>query len=114
MSPVTPAGIVKDAGPSTVRFNFVSSPAASTSVRAVRAITPPSSTPKLSAVDGDLGSDVKCNSVPLAKVKVPAPVPSDKDVTLVSEPKCTTSTEESSSSTIIVADSRFSSMYPPS
>jgi hypothetical protein len=83
LSPETPAGRVKVAGPAIVRFNFVSSPDASTSVRAVRAITPPSSTPKLSAVDGDLGSEVKCNSVPLAKVKVPAPVPSDKEVTLV-------------------------------
>ena len=59
--------IVKLSGPSIVKFNFAALPATVVSVSAEISITPPSSTPSERAVCGDLGNDVKCNSVALKK-----------------------------------------------
>ena len=98
--------IVIASGPAIVRSNLVALPRASVSVRAEISITPPSSTPSDNAACGDLGSFVKCNSVALLKVNVPAPVPSDKDVTEANDLKSTISTDESSSKTTTVADSK--------
>ena len=45
-------------GPSSVKLSLAALPVASVSVRAEISITPPSSTPKESEVEGDLGKAV--------------------------------------------------------
>ena len=89
-------------GPSKVKFNTLALPAASASVRAVMSITPPSSTPKERAVEGDLGRAVKCNSKALLNENSPAvaEAPSLSDETELNPLKSTTSTVASSSNTM--------------
>ena len=113
LSPVRLA-IVTVSGPSIPKSSDWSSPSPSTSLKAVMSITPPSSTPKSKELEEYLGNAVKCNSVPLEKVNVPAAVPSDKEVTVVRALKSTIRTEESSSRTILVAEVNPCKAYPPS